>query len=1177
MLGTNVNKHGKIEKNQKIKEGACIFPFKYQWKDHDKCVTTEKGDICATSVSERGTLKTYGYCKNDIKKMSKTVSKSISASVNSKDVIKIKSKDGSKNGTKKRALKSKSLSIPRVPPNTPQSLSIPPVPPNTPKSITKEPIRISSISPIISKKSPENSNIKIKSKDKVMNKELIDIMEELADIMIRQGEPFKARAYKTASETIMGIPEDITDVKQLKSKPGIGKTIMEKLEEFQKTGTLRVLERERKNPLNLFTKIYGIGPKKAKQLIDDGITTLDDLRQHESKLNDTQKIGLKYYEPLTKRIPRSEIEEYNSLLDKVFNQVAPEGSKYEIVGSYRREAKTSGDIDIIITNNQNNKEVFNLFLDKLIKDKIIIEVLTRGKTKSLTIGQLNNSSIPRRIDFLYTPPTEYAFATLYFTGSKAFNTVMRQHALKLGYTLNEHGLSVMSSGKKGEKVNIDFPTEQSIFEFLGMKYKEPKQREGYKSIELLQSNTPPKSTLDLESSSPKSISKVSGPPPVPPPSPASIKSSSSNKTMKLSPKAKKVAKSKKGNYKDHITDFKTHGLDTLKLLSEKQLATIIDEASKAYYNETPVMSDNEFDIVKEYMESKYPKNKILKQIGAPIQEKNKVKLPYNMPSMDKIKPDTDALPKWKAKYTGPYILSAKLDGISGMYSTENNEQRLYTRGNGTVGQDISHLIPYLKLPPTPNVTIRGELIMKKSTFLEKYKDKFSNSRNLVAGIVGQKKIEPEKFGDIDFVAYEVIKPSLKPSEQMDFLEKENVITVIHEEKQDIDNSMLSDILLDWRENYKYTIDGVIVTNDKIYSRTDKNPEHGFAFKMVISDQVAEAKVVNVLWSPSKDGYLKPRIQIEPVVLGGAKIEYATAFNAAFVEDNKLGIGAVVTLVRSGDVIPHIMNVVEPAEKAKMPDVAYKWNDTHVDIIMEDADQDDTVREKNMVGFFKGLEVDGLGPGNVKKIIKAGYESVAQIIGMSQEDFLKVNGFKQKMAEKVYTSIHNKINASSLPTLMAVSNIFGRGFGERKIVPILEKYPDILISTDTDEEKIIKVKSIRGIEQKTAERFVNNIPKFMEFIKVAKLEGKLKDVPDKISVDESSPLYNKSIIITGFRDKELSQILKKVGAKESSAVSKNTFAVIVKSHDEETSKVNTAKELNIPIYTVTEFKTKYNLE
>ena len=160
---------------------------------------------------------------------------------------------------------------------------------------------------------------------------------------------------------------------------------------------------------------------------------------------------MKYYEPLTKRIPRDEIEQYNSLFDTIFKEVAPEGSKYEIVGSYRRETKTSGDIDVIITNNENNKGAFNLFLDRLIKDKIIIEVLTRGKTKSLTIGKLSESSIPRRIDFLYTSPTEYAFATLYFTGSKAFNTVMRQHALKMGYTLNEHGLSVMTSGKKGRK------------------------------------------------------------------------------------------------------------------------------------------------------------------------------------------------------------------------------------------------------------------------------------------------------------------------------------------------------------------------------------------------------------------------------------------------------------------------------------------------------------------------------------------------------------------------------------------------------------------------------------------------------------------------------------------------------------------------------------------------------
>jgi NAD-dependent DNA ligase/predicted flap endonuclease-1-like 5' DNA nuclease len=1135
MLGANVNKKGKIEKNQKIREGPCIFPFKHQWKEHNECIDNkDKGKICATSVTERGTLKTYGYCTPEQPDRN---THSISKSNNNRV----------KKGTKKKApRKKRTLKIVERFPSRSKSRSKSKSATVSPKiQVIGEAVKDKDIK--ILSKSKSMSKSKSKSMSKSMNNELIDIMDELADIMLRQGEPFKARAYKRASETIMSFPEDIVNVDQLEGKPAIGKTIMEKMIEFQKTGTLRVLERERKNPLNIFTNIYGVGPKKAKQLIEDGITTLTLLKENESKLNDTQKVGLQYYEPLQKRIPRNEIEEFAKVFDTIFKQVAPEGSKYEIVGSYRREAQNSGDIDIIVTNADNNIAAFNTFLDKLIAEDIIIEVLTRGKTKSLTIGKLaTNGSIARRIDFLYTEPKEYAFATLYFTGSKAFNTVMRQRAIDLGYTLNEHGLSSMVSGKKGERLTNDFPTEQSIFDFLGMKYKEPKEREGYKSVELLDDQTQPSVEI-------------------------------------VQKKDTATQKSKHTNYKEDIMAFKKEGLDALFMLNEKQLATILDEAQKAYYNdsENVLMTDNEFDIIKEYMEKKYPKNKILEQIGAPIQEKNKVSLPYNMPSMDKIKPDTTALTKWKAKYSGPYVLSAKLDGISAMYSSENNEQKLYTRGNGKVGQDISHLIPYLRLPNTKDITIRGELIMKKTTFLEKYASEFSNSRNLVAGIVNQKKIEADKFKDVDFVAYEVIKPTLKPSEQMTFLGKENVDEVINETKTSIDNTLLSTILVDWRKNYEYTIDGVIVTNDEIYDRTDKNPEHGFAFKMVLSDQLAEAKVLNVLWSPSKDGYLKPRIQIEPVVLGGAKIEYATAFNAAFVEENKLGIGALVKLVRSGDVIPHIMAVIEPAEKAKMPDVAYKWNDTHVDIIMDDAEQDETVKEKNIVGFFKGLEVDGLGPGNVKKIMKAGYDTVPKIIAMSEEDYLKVDGFKKKMAEKVFNSIHNKIAAAPLAKIMAVSNIFGRGFGERRIEPILANYPDMLKNTTTssDEDKIQQIKSIRGMEKKTAERFVKNLPKFLEFITVAKLETKLNDgsKEDAQPKDDSHPLYDKSIIITGFRNKELSAELKRVGARESSAVSKNTFAVIVKSNDEEeTGKVGAAKQKNIPIYTIEEFKEKFGL-
>ena len=349
-----------------------------------------------------------------------------------------------------------------------------------------------------------------------------------------------------------------------------------------------------------------------------------------------------------------------------------------------------------------------------------------------------------------------------------------------------------------------------------------------------------------------------------------------------------------------IKSFQKSGLSLLESLSEKTLTKMIIEANNQYYNTNPILTDNEYDILKEFIIQKYPNNQIVKQIGAPI-EKNKVTLPYFMGSMEKIKPDTNALPKWKNKYKGPYVLSAKLDGVSGLYSTESGTPKLYTRGNGIIGQDITHLIPYLQFP-TANYacTIRGEFIMSKNIFNEKYKNNAANARNLISGIINSKTLDKEKLNNIDFVAYEVINPTLKPSEQMKALEIMNVKTVLNTpQSSTLSNEKLSEKLINWRDNYEYEIDGVIVIDDNIYERKKENPKHAFAFKMVLSEQIAEAKVLDVLWSPSKDGYLKPRIRIEPITIGGATIEFATAFNAAYVKQNKIGIGSIIRIVRSG--------------------------------------------------------------------------------------------------------------------------------------------------------------------------------------------------------------------------------------------------------------------------------------
>ena len=797
------------------------------------------------------------------------------------------------------------------------------------------------------------------------NEEFINLLDKLSEIMLKHGEPFRAKAYQKAQDTILKYPGNIISFQQLEGLSGIGPTIMDKLKEYVETGTLRVLEQEKTNPINIFTDVYGIGPKKAEELVKAGIKTIEELRLNQNDLlNEIQKIGLKFYEDILQRIPRSEIEQYKIIFEKCFVKNNDKDA-FEIVGSYRRGAQDSGDIDIIITGL--TSLAYKNLIDNLIKNKIILHVLSSGPSKTLVIAKLPNSSVARRVDFLYAPINEFPFAILYFTGSKIFNTMMRQTALNQGYTFNEHGIYHLTSDKKkGEQVAKLFPNEKAIFDFLKLPYKTPLERVSASAY--MDVGAESKCDNDLQPTSLKvaAYMDVGG---------GNVNDKKATPTSEKKPKNKTLKKKdiilieKDDNSIHSLDDFSKKGISILNTLKQDELTSMIQYASKQYYNNNnSVITDNQFDIIKNFIETKFPANKATKEIGAEV-ERNKVVLPYEMASMDKIKPDTGALANWCQKFGKPYVLSCKLDGVSGLYSFEQGSApKLYTRGNGTVGQDVSHLIPYLNLPSNKSIVIRGEFIISKQVFLNKYANKFANIRNMVAGIINSKTII-DAVNDVEFVAYEVIKPVLKTSEQLELIKSLNMKCVLYNlEPSNLTNEKLSSLLVHWRSNYTYEIDGIIVTSDKIYPRTKGNPEHAFAFKMVLSDQIAEAIVTDIIWTPSKDGYLKPRVQIEPLNLGGVKIEYATGFNGAFIRDNNVGIGSTIELIRSGDVIPHIKSIIVPSSQPKMPDVPYKWNDTNVDIILLNVNEDPVVKEKNITGFFKGIEVDGLGGGNVVRII-----------------------------------------------------------------------------------------------------------------------------------------------------------------------------------------------------------------
>jgi NAD-dependent DNA ligase len=888
---------------------------------------------------------------------------------------------------------------------------------------------------------------------------------------------------------------------------------------------------------------------------------------------------------------------------------------------------------VIITSE--NKLDFQNFIDFLISKHIILEVLSRGDSKCLVIARISTPKYARRVDFLYTSPQEYPFAVLYFTGSKGFNTVMRGHALKQGYSLNEHELTVKSNG---EKIQGKFIEEKDIFDFLQLQYKTPGERvDGRMVIPKIQSEkTVLKSgILEVDSkhgevdseidilkkklddcnqkllmvSQPivkvasdslkgnevaeKQVAPLKGNEvaekqvapllvaPLAPLRSPEIKPSKEVKTKKnIIPKATKTRKNMKPS-KSLLTEFSTNGVSFLETLNESQLSEMILEANRTYYTlSKPLLSDNQYDILKEYIETKYPANVAITQVGAPV-TRSKVELPYEMASMDKIKPDTSALSDWVKQYKGPYVLSCKLDGVSGMYSTEGDTPKLYTRGDGKVGQDVSHLIKTLKLPKHNGHVVRGEFIILKDVFNTKYRDKFANPRNLVSGIVNAKSID-EKTSDLHFVAYEVIRPVYKSSEQMRLLHELGHEVVLNRVVPSLSNALLSETLVDWRTKYDYEIDGVIVCDDHIHTRGSGNPRHAFAFKMVLSDQVAEAKVVDVVWAASKDGYLKPRVRIEPIHIGGVTIEYATGFNGKFIEENKIGVGAVITMIRSGDVIPYIKSVVFPADAGKMPDVPYIWTDTHVDVLLENKNDDPTVREKNITGFFTEIGVEGLSSGNVRRIMAAGYDTVPKIVKMEKSDFAKVDGFQQKTVDKLYDGIRDRISKATLVQLMVGSNMFGHGMGERKLGPVIEAYPDFLVSADSKAEKIRQL-GTKGIH-KNAEEVVDSIIPFLKFLDECGIKTKTKTSASASTAasttaakfDTTHPLYGKTIVMTKIRDKEIIDFLEAKGGKLGDNVKADTLALIVKSKDDVSAKTKTATDKNVPIMTPDEFKREYKI-
>jgi len=322
----------------------------------------------------------------------------------------------------------------------------------------------------------------------------------------------KRKAYQGGLDalTLIGSIETEEDLKPLwgsnAKKPS---SLYLKAQEILHTGTCAVLEEAKGSKevwaaYEVFMEIHGIGPSFAHDLADRGYRTLEDLKKAVGNgtltLNRTQMIGLTYHNSIKMRIPRAEME----LHEKVLKETSP--CSCDIVGSFRRGLKDSGDIDMLLCSSDSG--MLDIMVKALTESHYIRETLAYGKHKFMGIVKMGKLPF-RRLDILLTPPEAYGYALLYFTGSQRFNILVRQHALTKGYSLNEHTLSVLKDRKSvhaappeggaGEHtLSVDpkwkgpkpaaipiLKTEAEILAFLGIKWVSPTDREAITALTLL--------------------------------------------------------------------------------------------------------------------------------------------------------------------------------------------------------------------------------------------------------------------------------------------------------------------------------------------------------------------------------------------------------------------------------------------------------------------------------------------------------------------------------------------------------------------------------------------------------------------------------------------------------------------------------------------------------------------
>lgn len=616
-----------------------------------------------------------------------------------------------------------------------------------------------------------------------------------------------------------------------------------------------------------------------------------------------------------------------------------------------------------------------------------------------------------------------------------------------------------------------------------------------------------------------------------------------------------------------------------------------------------ISTDDIYDRIYSYTKDRYGTDSYFQTVGAPVsievaKRGGKVPLPYKMGSMTEA--HLGDLENW-IQPMSEYTISAKLDGVSCMIIYKNGVlTTAYTRGDGDNGQLITNHINTLTCIPKkinttlPEVAVRGELIFLKNqhdevleAFEQENRRKYKNLRNTMSGAVINLN-PPKAFTKYaHFVAYHIENWNKSEFDQFEQLKAYGFLTSKYwlETGNNIYDRHMIDVVTDIKTNYDYECDGVIITINKKsasyegFESGTYNPKASRKFKIGGADETAISKIIGLEWNISKDGYYKPRINIEPVDLDGATISWCTGHNYADVMTKHACIGAEIILKRSGMVIPYLEQVINHPEQEdyQLPDHRlYKLNETGTDAVMVDFDEcpyelqaqyqklqlDQNLQE--LVFFCSTMKIDQAGEANCRALMQEygdinGFFTVMNLITLPVEAFESTIGAN---GVKFYVSLHSRLKDVNPAVFFDATGTFGRGIGELKLMKLIERWGTL----DLDYEQVL---STEGYAEKSAKQFIDHKYGYTLWIEFANNNPTILNLkyPDLSAKDDT--FADVVAVFTGIRDANLQNKIVQGGGKVVSSCTNACNLVIAKNPAENSGKLQKARERGVEIISYNE--------